>query len=194
MAIINQVTMLAIILAGAAVVREREHGTMDHLLVMPITPFEIALAKVWANALVITGAVGLSLGVIVRILLAIPVAGSVSLFLCGVVLYLFFATAIGIFLATIARSMPQLGLLYMLVAMPMNMLSGSNTPIESMPPALRSVMELSPSTHFVSFAQAILYRGAGFDVVWPHFVEVAAVGGLFFGMALLRFRSVAANS
>ncbi len=194
MGIINSVTMLAIILAGAAVVREREHGTMDHLLVMPLTPFEIAMSKIWANALVITVAVGLSLTFVVRGLLAIPIAGSVPLFMCGVMLYLFFATAIGIFLATVARTMPQLGLLYMLVAMPLNMLSGSNTPLESMPPFLRTVMQASPSTHFVAFAQAILYRGAGFDVVWSRFLVVALIGGLFLGLALLRFRSVAMQS
>ena len=91
----------------------------------------------------------------------------------GVVIYLFFATAIGIFLGTVARSMPQLGLLFMLVYLPMNMLSGSNTPLESMPPWLATVMQASPSTHFVSFAQSILYRGAGLDVVWPEFLAVA---------------------
>ena len=112
-------------MAGAAVVREREHGTMDHLLVMPVSPFEIAMSKVWANGLVITIAVGLSLTIVVRTLLGVPIAGSVPLFLAGTALYLFFATAIGIFLGTIARSMPQLGLLYMLIAMPMNILSGS---------------------------------------------------------------------
>lgn len=190
MGIINSVTMLAIILSGAAVVREREHGTMDHLLVMPLTPFEIAMSKIWANGLVITGAVGLSLTFVVQKLLSIPIAGSVPLFMCGVMLYLFFATAIGLFLATIARTMPQLGLLYMLVAIPLNMLSGSNTPLESMPPFLRTVMQASPSTHFVSFAQAILYRGAGIDVVWPKFLAVALIGGLFLALALFRFRSV----
>ncbi len=194
MGIINNVTMLAIILAGAAVIREREHGTMDHLLVMPVTPIEIAMSKVWANGLVITVAVGVSLAIIVRQLLAIPVAGSVSLFLCGVAIYLFFATAIGIFLATVARTMPQLGLLYMLIAMPMNLLSGSSTPLESMPPLLRTVMSVSPSTHFVSFAQAILYRGAGFGVVWKEFAAVAAIGSLFFALAVLRFRSVASQA
>jgi len=89
--------------------------------------------------------------------------------------------------------MPQLGLLYMLVAVPLNMLSGSNTPLESMPPFLRTIMQASPSTHFVSFAQAILYRGAGFDVVWRQFVAVGAIGALFLFLALLRFRSVAAQ-
>ncbi len=194
MGIINSVTMLAIILAGAAVVREREHGTMDHLLVMPLTPFEIAMAKIWANALVITVAVGLSLAIVVRGLLGVPIAGSVPLFIGGTAIYLFFSTAIGIFLATIARTMPQLGLLYILVAVPLNLLSGSNTPLESMPPFLRTIMQASPSTHFVAFAQAILYRGAGFDVVWPRFLLVGVIGALFLGLALLRFRSVAAQS
>jgi ABC-2 type transport system permease protein len=194
MGIINSVSMLAIILAGAAIIREREHGTMDHLMVMPLTPFEIAMSKVWANGLVITIAVGLSLYIVVRTILGVPIAGSIPLFMVGVVIYLFFATAIGIFLGTVARSMPQLGLLYMLVYMPMNMLSGSNTPLESMPAWLATVMQASPSTHFVSFAQSILYRGAGIDVVWPQFLAVALIGGLFFGIAVLRFRSVAAQA
>jgi len=72
----------------------------------------------------------------------------------------------------------------------MNMLSGSNTPLESMPPWLATLMEASPSTHFVSLAQAILYRGAGFAVVWPQFVIVALIGGVFLWLALLRFRRV----
>jgi len=190
MGIINSITMLAIILAGAAIIREREHGTMDHLLVMPLTPFEIAMAKVWANGLVILIAVGLSLYFVVHGLLGVPIAGSIPLFMLGVAVYLFFATAIGIFLGTIARSMPQLGLLYILVYAPMMMLSGSNTPLESMPPWLATVMQVSPSTHFVSFAQAILYRGAGLGVVWKEFAVVALVGGLFFGLALRRFRKV----
>jgi ABC-2 type transport system permease protein len=161
MGIINSITMLAIILAGAAVVREREHGTMDHLLVMPLTPFEIVMAKIWANGLVIVVAVGLSLRFVVHGLLGVPIAGSIPLFLIGAAVYLFFATAIGIFLGTIARSMPQLGLLFLLVFLPMNMLSGSNTPLESTPAWLAAIMQASPSTHFVSLAQAILYRGAG---------------------------------
>ena len=194
MGIINSITMLAIILAGAAIIREREHGTMDHLLVMPVTPFEIAMSKVWANGLVIAVAVGLSLSIVVRTILGVPIGGSILLFMVGVVIYLFFATAIGVFLGTVARSMPQLGLLYMLVYLPMNMLSGANTPLESMPPWLATIMRASPSTHFVSFAQSILYRGAGIDVVWPEFLVVALIGGLFFGLAILRFRSVVAQT
>jgi ABC-2 type transport system permease protein len=194
MGIISSVTMLAIILAGAALVREREHGTMDHLLVMPLSPFEIAMSKIWANGLVIAVAVGLSLYLVIRLLLKIPIAGSIPLFMVGVVLYLFFATAIGLFLGTVARSMPQLGLLYMLVAVPMNVLSGNATPLESMPVWLATVMQASPSTHFVSFAQSILYRGAGLDVVWPQFVAVGGIGALFLSLSLWRFRSAIGSS
>ena len=194
MGIVNNVTMLAIILAGAAVIREREHGTMDHLLVMPVRPFEIAMSKIWANGLVITVATALSLEIVVRGVLRIPINGSVPLFVSGVAIYLFFATAIGVFLATVARTMPQLGLLYILVAMPMNVLSGSNTPLESMPAVLRNIMMFSPSTHFVLFAQSILFRGADFSVVWPHFLYTAGVGGLFLLLALVRFRSVAVQA
>jgi len=193
MAVINNITMLAIILSGAAVVREREHGTMDHLLVMPLTPFEIAMSKVWANGLVIAVAATLSLNLVVRGLLHVPIAGSIPLFIGGVVIYLFFATAVGIYLGTVARSMPQLGLLFMLVYLPMSMLSGANTPLESMPPWLASTMRLSPSTHFVSFAQAILYRGAGLDVVWREFLTTAGIGALFIALAIRRFRKTAAQ-
>ena len=157
-------------------------------------PFEIAMSKILANSLVVTVAVGLSLYFVVEKLLAVPVAGSFTLFMCGTALYLFFSTAIGIFLATIARTMPQLGLLFLLVAVPLNLLSGSNTPLESMPAFLRAIMQASPSTHYVSIAQAILYRGAGFETVWPQFLEVAVIGGIFLGLGLLRFRSVAARS
>ena len=107
----------------------------------------------------------------------------------GTVLYLFFATAIGLFLGTIARSMPQLGLLYMLVAVPMNILSGNATPLESMPRWLATIMQAVPSTHFVSFAQAILYRGAGFDMVWQQFLAVAGIAALFLVLSLVRFRA-----
>jgi ABC-2 type transport system permease protein len=118
----------------------------------------------------------------------VPIAGSVPLFLVGTILYLASATSLGILLATLARSMPQFGLLFILVVLPMIILSGGNTPLESMPEGLQRFMEAFPSTHFVRFAQAILYRGAGFEVVWPDFAAVAGIGAVFFAVALLRFR------
>lgn len=188
MQVINNVTMLSIVLAGAAFIREREHGTIEHLLVMPLTPFEIMMAKIWANGLVILVAVALCLLLVVETVLQVPVAGSRALFFFGLTVYLFFATALGIFLATVARSMPQFGLLFMLVALPMNLLSGGQTPTESQPDWLQTVMQAVPSKHFVSFAQAILFRDAGLADVWPQFGLVAVIGGLFFTFAAFRFR------
>lgn len=188
MSIINNITMLAIILTGSALIREREHGTIEHLLVMPITPFEIMLAKVWSMGLVVLVASGLSLIVMVQGVLNVPIEGSITLFMLGVALSLFATTSIGIFMGTIARSMPQLGLLMILVLLPLQMLSGGSTPRESMPKVVQTLMETMPTTHFVSLAQAILYRGANFMIVWPQFVALFVIGLVFFGIALVRFR------
>ncbi len=189
MELINQVTMLSIILTGAALLREREHGTIEHLLVMPVTPFEIMTAKVWSMGAVVLVACALSLTVVVQGLLAMPIEGSVALFLLCAGVHLFAMTSLGIFLGTFARSMPQFGLLIILVLIPLLMLSGAATPRESMPEPIQIAMLAAPTTHFVMLAQAILYRGAGLAIVWPQLLAIAAIGTLLFGVALARFRS-----
>ena len=188
MEIINNITMLSIILTGAALIREREHGTIEHLLVMPLTPLEIMAAKVWSSGLVVLTGAGLSLWLIVQKVLGVPIAGSVVLFLVGTAFHLFSTTSIGIFLGTLARSMPQLGLLMILVLLPLQILSGGITPRESMPQIVQMVMQFAPTTHFVAFAQAILYRGAGLEAVWLNLIAIIAIGSVFFIIALLRFR------
>ncbi len=188
MEMINVITMLSMLLAGAAIVREREHGTIDHLLAMPLTPVEIMCAKLWSNSLVIVFASLVSLFFLIEGILGVPLKGSIVLFMSGTILYLFSTTSIGIFLATIARSMPQLGLLTIIVIFPMIALSGGYTPLDSMPEPIRRLMMLSPTTHFVSFAQAVLFRSAGLNVVWSDFVTEAAIGAVFFIGAMLRFR------
>jgi ABC-2 type transport system permease protein len=186
--LINNVTMLSIILTGAALIREREHGTIEHLLVMPVTPAEIMLAKVWSMGLVVLIAVGIALAVVVRGALHVPIEGSVALFMVATALHLFATTSMGIFMATVARSMPRFGMLVVLVLVPLEMLSGGSTPRESMPQFVQNVMLAAPTTHFVSAGQAILFRGAGLGVVWPQFCMLAVFGGLMFSAALLRFR------
>lgn len=188
MEIINNVTMLSIILTGAALIREREHGTIEHLLVMPVTPTEIMLAKVWSMGLVVLVAAGLSLTFVVRGALQVPVEGSIALFLTGAALHLFATTSMGIFLATLARSMPQFGMLLVLVLLPLQMLSGGTTPRESMPQFVQDIMLAAPTTHFVELGQAILYRGAGLDVVWSPFLALLVIGSALFALSLRRFR------
>lgn len=188
MQIVNMCTLLGILLTGAALIREREHGTIEHLLVMPLTPAEIMVAKVWSNGLVILLAATLALNIVVRGVLEVPIAGSVPLFVLGLGVYLFALTAIGIFLATVARSMPQFGLLSIPVFLVMYMLSGANTPLDAMPELLQWIMQISPTTHFVAFSQGVLFRGAGLGLVWPQLAATAFIGALAFVGALVRFR------
>ena len=186
--IINQITMLSIVLAGAALIREREHGTVEHLLVMPVTPAEIMLAKIWSMGLVVLLASAMSLNLVVRWALDVPVAGSLPLFFFGAALLLFATTSMGIFLATIARNMPQFGMLVILVLLPLQMLSGGQTPRESQPGWLQDLMLAAPTTQFVKFGQAILFRGAGIEVVWVQLLAMALIGAVLFAFSLARFR------
>ncbi|OEZ63556.1 ABC transporter permease [Duganella sp. HH105] len=188
MEIINNVTMLSIILTGAALIREREHGTIEHLLVMPVTPMEIMLAKVWSMGTVVVLAALAALVFIVQGALAVPISGSIALFVLATALHLFATTSMGIFLATLARSMPQFGMLLVLVLLPLQLLSGGSTPRESMPALVQDIMLAAPTTHFVAAAQAILYRGAGLGVIWPQLLALAAIGAVLFALSLRRFR------
>ncbi|KCB22743.1 ABC transporter permease [Bordetella hinzii] len=193
MQIVTNVTVLAIILVGAAVIREREHGTIEHLLVMPVRASEIAMAKILSNGAVILLAAMLSLRWVVHAGLGIPLHGSQLLFMAGLALYLFSVTALGMYLATLAPTMPQFGLLAVPVYVVAYLLSGAATPVESMPPLMQSLVPILPTTQFVMLTQAILYRGAGFAVVWPQFLAIAVCGALFLGLALHRFRSMLAQ-
>jgi len=192
-ALIEKITLISILLVGAAVIREREHGTIEHLLVMPLRASEIAAAKIWANGLAVLAASALSLALIVRLALQVPIEGSVILFLFGTALYLFATTSLGILLATIANTMPQFGLLLTVVFMNLTLLSGANTPIQAMPEALQIVLQISPTVHFVQLAQGVLYRSAWIDIVWPQMLTLLCLGVLFTSVSLMRFRSMLAR-
>jgi ABC-2 type transport system permease protein len=187
-ALLDNLSMLTIILTGAALLREREHGTIEHLMVMPLTSFQIVMSKVWANGLIILIAFSLSIFFVVETILDVPIAGSRLLLLGGTTLYLFAAAAIGIFLGTIARTMAQFGLLMLMVMIPMMMLSGGMTPIESQPELIQPVTWLLPSRHYMAFAQAVVFRGAGFDIVWPQLLTIIGLGSIFFSASLALFR------
>ncbi len=194
MQVVSNITMLSLILSGAAVIRERERGTIEHLLVMPVTPGEIMLAKIWANGLAIILAVTLSLYAVVQGVLAVHISGSIPLFVLGTSLFLYAMTALGIVLSTFAKSMPQFALLAIPFFVVMNMLSGGTSPLEGMPKFLQIIMQASPSTHFTSFAQSVLFRGAGVDIVWPQMLIMLAIGTVLFVIALSRFRSTMSAS
>ncbi|MFG5383591.1 ABC transporter permease [Yoonia sp. R2-816] len=187
-ALIEQITLFALLLVGAAVIREREHGTIEHLLVMPLRASEIAAAKVLANGLIVLLATAVAVAFTVRLVLQVPVLGSVPLFLFGAALYIFSITSLGIMLSTVARTMPQFGLLVVPVFLFLRMLSGSTSPLDSLPEPLFLIPHASPTVHFVIFAQAVLFRDAGLVAVLPQLAVVSLLGAGFLAIALLRFR------
>ena len=189
--VINQITLLTVILTGAALIREREQGTVEHLLVMPVVPAEIMLAKMFANGLVILMAAMLSLQFVVHLWIGAPIAGSILLFLVGAALYALVVAALGILLGTLSTTMGQFGLLAMPVLMVAQLLSGSSTPMETMPVSLQYVMQtISPTPHFVAFAQAVLFRGADLSIVWRPLLAMLIIGSVYFAVAMIRFRRV----
>ena len=192
-ALVENLTMLTILLVGAAVIRERERGTIEHLLVMPVRAHEIAAGKIWANALVVLVFGTLSLVIVIEGVLRVPVQGSIPLFVTGMTIYLYAIASLGILLATVANTMPQFALLAMPVFLTLNMLSGGPSPLEAMPEPLQVAMEISPAMHFTKFTQAVLCRGAGLELVWPHLVVLLVLGAIFLAVALARFRRMLAR-
>ena len=186
--IINNIVMISILLSGAALVREREHGTIEHLLVMPLRAFEIMLSKIFSACLVILVCVTFSLLVVVEGVLQIPLSGSVPLFLLCTFLVLFATTSMGVFMGTIAQNMPQLGMIFILTILPLMLLSGSITPFESMPMILQDLMQLMPTSHFVDLSQSILFKGAGISIIWKKMLIIFVIGAVFFSLTLILFK------
>lgn len=186
--IINNITMLSIILTGAALIREREHGTIEHLLVMPVSPIEIMFSKIWPMAIFVFIIATLALIFVVDVILKIPLNGSIPLFLFCMLLQLWATTSLGIFLSTVSKTMPQFGLLLVLLLLPLQILSGGVTPRESMPVFIQNIMLAAPNTHFIKISQAILFRGAGIDIIWPSIIALLLIGTMLFFASLYSFK------
>ena len=186
--LLNQLSLLTIVLTGAAMLREREHGTIEQLMVMPLSPVEVALSKVLAVMLIVLVAFVGSLLVVVQGILGVPVAGSMPLLVMGAAVYLWAAAAIGMLLGTLARSMAQFALLIVMTIIPIIMLSGGFSAIESQPDAVRRLTMLLPSRHFLAFAKAVAFRGAGLAAVWMQLALMISLGAAFFAASLVLFR------
>jgi ABC-2 type transport system permease protein len=184
----SNAAMIMLILVGAAVIRERERGTIEHLLVMPVSSFELMMSKIIANGTVIMAAALASMWLVVHFYLGVPIKGSLLLYSVGMMLYLFCLASMGVMLATVAPSMAQFGLLMMPIYMVMMLFSGSASPRSNMPAAAQWISAYWPMTQFMKFAQNIMFRGAGIGIVWPQMVALALLGVAFLGFALIRFR------
>lgn len=186
--IISNIVMISILLSAASLIREREHGTIEHLLVMPLNPIEIMLAKVCTASIIVLICVSFSLSLVVEYILNVPLSGSIMLFLFCTFLVLFATTSIGIFIGTISRNMPQMGMIFILTILPLMMLSGTVTPYESMPESIQFLMHLLPISHFVDISQAVLFKGAGITVVYKSMLSMFIIGVVFFIFTFILFK------
>ncbi len=186
--LLNLITLFCILLPGAALVREKERGTVEQLMVSPLTPTQIMLPKVLAMSLVILGAAALGIGAIGVPLFGLPIRGSLPLFFAVTALYVFTVSGLGLFIATLARNMAQVGMMTILVFGPMMFLSGAWTPPEGMPRLIREAMVVSPLYHFLEVAFGIFFRGAGVWLLWDSIAAIALIGGVLFALGVWRFR------
>jgi ABC-2 type transport system permease protein len=185
----HMITLLSIVLPAAALIKEKERGTVEHLLVMPLVPVEITIAKVWANSFIVLMGTMFSLYFAVKWVIGAPIHGSTILFMFGTIVFLYATTELGVFLATVAKNQPQAGLLSIPIIVPISMLNGGTTPIESMPRFLQIIMQFAPTTHYMEFCSRVLIRNAGIGDVWQQILAMAAIGTVLFIGAMMRFRA-----
>lgn len=186
--LLRQITIFALLLPAAALVREKERGTVEQLLVSPLSPFQIMASKVLAMTMVILGATAVGLFGIMQPVFGVPIKGSIWLFFTLTALFVVTTACMGLAAATLARNQGQVGMMTLLVAAPMLMLSGITAPMEAMPTWVRHLMSLSPLRHFIDIANGILLKGAGLNILWDSVLAMTALGAALFGFGLWRFR------
>lgn len=186
--LLNVITAFAILLPAAAMVREKERGTIEQLLVSPLTPFQIMLPKVLSMMLVIHAGIAICLLAVLVPVFHVPIKGSLPLFFAITTLYIATLSGLGLFIATVTRNLAQTAMLGILVLAPMIFLSGVWTPPEAMPPGVRQMMYASPLYYYMDASYGILLKGAGLDVLWRSVLGIAVLGSIFGGFGLWRFR------
>jgi len=184
----TMMTVVCILLPAAALVREKERGTIEQLLVSPLSPLQVMLAKIIAMEVVMLAGVAVALFGIMQPMYHVPMKGSLTLLFALTAIFAFTNAGLGLTAATFARNSGQTGLLILLIVMPIVTLSGTWTPLESMPGWLQTVMTLSPLRHFVDIVYSILLRGAGMGVLWQSVLAMIALGAVLFALGLVRFR------
>jgi len=186
--LLTVITMLSMMLPAAAAVREKERGTIEQLAVSPLSSLQILLPKVISMGLVILLGVAVCLFLIIIPVFHLPFKGSIGLFFATTALYVFTASGIGLFIATISRSLGQVTMLVILLLLPIILLSGAWTPPEAMPPAIHWAMYISPLYYFNEISYAILLKGAGVDILWDSLLGLSVLGAVFFNFGVWRFR------
>lgn len=185
--LLTVVTLFSILLPAAAMVREKERGTIEQLMVTPLTSFQILFPKVVAMTLVILAGSAIALFGVLGPLFQLPMRGSLVSFFLITALYVFTTAGLGLLAATVARNLAQVGMLTVVILMPMLLLSGAWTPIEAMPPWMRGLAWISPLHYFLDAAYGILLKGVGMDLLWDSVLAMSVLGVVVFAAGMRRF-------
>lgn len=185
---LNMITMISMLLTAAAMVREKEQGTLEQLLVSPLRPAELFAAKIIPTVVVILLLSPLSLFGIVGGVFGTPLRGSVLFFYAVSVLYIASVASLGLYIAMLARNLAQAMMMLFLILFPMLFLSGATTPPESMAPWMRYATLISPMRYYIDFGYQVLFKGNGLAYVWHDILGMLVLGGLMFGFSVARFR------
>lgn len=178
--LLSSITTLSIILTAMVFVKEKEEGTWDIMLLMPVDPKVIIVAKAFSQVLAIMVATIISLGLVIFGTFDAPINGSFFSFLLLTFLYAFAGAGIGLFIAALAENVVQVAQYAICIMMPLLFLSGSWTPIYAMHPALQFLSYASPLRYYIEAAESIFFRGTAFIDLIPYFTGVACVGGVVF--------------
>jgi ABC-2 type transport system permease protein len=188
----NITTMVAALLTAAAMVREKEYGTLEQLLVSPLRPAELFIAKVIPTVVIVPLLALGSLFAILQGVFDVPIRGSILLFYLVSLVYVFAAASLGLAIAVVARNVAQAMMILLLFLFPMMFLSGAFTPPESMATWMRYASLISPMRYYLDFGYQVLFKGNGIAEIWHDILGIFAVGSVMFGIAVWRFRRLIA--
>ena len=186
--VLRMITIFGVLLPAAALVREKERGTVEQLLVSPLSPFQIMWSKVLAMSTVILIATGLAVYGVLHPVFQVPMKGSAGLFFLLTGLHLFTTAGFGLVAATLAKNQAQVAMMTLFVVGPMLLLSGINSPYESMPGWVQTMMSLSPLRYYIDIAYGVMLKGAGVDLLWKPAGAMFLLGGGLFGFGMWQFR------
>jgi ABC-2 type transport system permease protein len=181
-------TLIGTITAAITVVKEKDVGTLEQLLMTPAGAWDILLAKIIPLFFLLMGDVVLAL-TLGRVVFGVPFRGSFLLFIVLSAGYLFVSISIGTLLGTVYRQQQQVLLTAFFINMPLVQTSGAISPIESMPPFFRTLSLLNPMRHYIAIVRGILLKGSGFDVLWMHALALALFAIVLMAISIRQFRS-----
>jgi ABC-2 type transport system permease protein len=181
------VMLLSLLLTTMAIVREKEAGTMEQLIVTPLRPFELILGKT-IPFIIISQAQMIMVIVFGILWFKIPMSGSVFILMIATCIFLLSTLGIGLFISTVSRTQQQAMMTNFFFILPFFMLSGFIFPVSNMPVVVQWLAYLNPLMHFLIIVRGVFLKGTGISVLWPQFIWLGILGGAVFAGSVNRFK------